>query len=114
MYNSAIDPVLVAAHEAGTIFVEMDPGDVVFFSNMLFHSGSPNTSDGIRWSADWRFQDAARETHRSISAILIVASCAGVMAGFCRPQQGHIVCCESDPSRVAIRSHEDWVNSVLE
>jgi len=94
VFNSAIDPVLVAAHEAGTIFVEMEPGDVVFFSNMLFHSGSPNTSDGIRWSADWRFQDAARETHR--------------------PQHGHIVCCKSDPAKVAIRSPEDWVNSVLE
>ena len=35
------------------VFIECGPGDVVLFSNLIFHSGSPNHSDAIRWSIDW-------------------------------------------------------------
>jgi phytanoyl-CoA hydroxylase len=47
------------------VSIETDPGDVVLFSNLLFHRGLPNTSRAIRWSADWRYQDAAQSTLRA-------------------------------------------------
>jgi len=46
------------------VTIEMEPGDVVFFDNLLFHRGLPNVSDHIRWSMDWRYQDARQETMR--------------------------------------------------
>jgi ectoine hydroxylase-related dioxygenase (phytanoyl-CoA dioxygenase family) len=42
----------------------LDPGDVVLFHNMLFHQGLPNRSQEIRWSVDWRYQDATQPTLR--------------------------------------------------
>ena len=42
-----------------------EPGDVVLFSNILVHRGGQNSSDHIRWSLDWRFQDAAKPTWRT-------------------------------------------------
>jgi len=45
--------------------IEMNPGDVVLFSNLLFHRGQPNRSKMIRWSCDWRYQDAAQPTLRT-------------------------------------------------
>jgi phytanoyl-CoA hydroxylase len=50
---------------AQAIDVAVDPGDVVLFSNLLFHVGLPNRSDAIRWSCDWRYQDARQSTMRS-------------------------------------------------
>lgn len=47
-----------------TVAVELDPGDAVLFHNLLFHRGLPNLSDGIRWSCDWRYQDANQPTMR--------------------------------------------------
>jgi phytanoyl-CoA hydroxylase len=44
--------------------IVMDPGDVVLFSNMLFHRGLPNKSAAIRWSVDWRYEDATYPTMR--------------------------------------------------
>ena len=41
--------------------IEMDPGDVVLFNNLLFHRGRPNHAQTIRWSADWRYQDATQD-----------------------------------------------------
>lgn len=46
------------------INIELDPGDVVLFSNLLFHRGLPNQSQAIRWSCDWRYQDATQSTLR--------------------------------------------------
>ena len=37
------------------------PGDVLLFKQNLIHSGRPNTTDGVRWSMDWRYQDARRQ-----------------------------------------------------
>lgn len=42
-----------------------DPGDVVLFHNLLFHQGQPNRSGTIRWSIDWRYQDATQSTGRA-------------------------------------------------
>ncbi len=55
----------ISAHQAHAIDIECDPGDVVIFSNMLYHRGLPNGSDRIRWSCDWRYQDAGQSTMRS-------------------------------------------------
>ena len=44
--------------------IETDPGDIVLFSNLLFHQGMANRSEVIRWSADWRYQDATQPTMR--------------------------------------------------
>jgi hypothetical protein len=48
------------AHEV--LDIELDPGDVLLFKQKLIHSGNPNVSDGIRWSIDWRYQNARLHT----------------------------------------------------
>ena len=55
----------IGAHESDAIDIVCDPGDVVIFSNMLYHRGLPNATDEIRWSCDWRYQDAGQSTMRS-------------------------------------------------
>ncbi|MBM3265184.1 MAG: phytanoyl-CoA dioxygenase family protein [candidate division Zixibacteria bacterium] len=47
------------------VSIEVDPGDLVLFHNMLFHQGLPNRSDQVRWSMDWRYQDATQSTLRT-------------------------------------------------
>lgn len=47
------------------VSVEAEPGDVALFHNLLFHCGLPNRSRAIRWSLDWRYQDAAQPTLRA-------------------------------------------------
>lgn len=44
--------------------IELKPGDIVLFHNLLFHQGLPNRSSSIRWSFDWRYQDAGQPTLR--------------------------------------------------
>jgi ectoine hydroxylase-related dioxygenase (phytanoyl-CoA dioxygenase family) len=46
------------------VSIPMDPGDVVLFHNLLFHQGLPNRSRTVRWSLDWRYQDATQPTMR--------------------------------------------------
>ena len=55
----------LAPHLERAVDVECDPGDVVVFSNLLFHRGLPNKSCEVRWSCDWRYQDARQSTLRS-------------------------------------------------
>ena len=62
------------------IDVELDPGDVVMFSNLLFHRGQPNVSKTIRWSCDWRYQDATQPT--------------------LRPETGHLARSQAHPEKV--------------
>jgi ectoine hydroxylase-related dioxygenase (phytanoyl-CoA dioxygenase family) len=47
------------------IDIPLEPGDVVLFSNLLFHRGLPNSSNSIRWSCDGRYQDSRQPTLRS-------------------------------------------------
>ena len=47
--------------------VQLAPGDVCFFKPGLIHSGYPNSSSGVRWSAEFRLQDAEVPTLRSES-----------------------------------------------
>ena len=51
--------------EAEAVDIELNPGDVVLFHNMLCHRGLPNQSSTIRWSADWRYQRADQPTLRA-------------------------------------------------
>ena len=45
----------IAAQASRAIDVECEPGDVILFSNMLYHRGLPNGTETIRWSCDWRY-----------------------------------------------------------
>eukprot|EP00118_Oscarella_pearsei_P016048 m.149999 g.149999 ORF g.149999 m.149999 type:complete len:308 (+) comp38540_c0_seq1:80-1003(+) len=45
--------------------VELQPGDVVLFQQLLFHRGQANGADYIRWSFDFRYQNAAFPTLRN-------------------------------------------------
>jgi ectoine hydroxylase-related dioxygenase (phytanoyl-CoA dioxygenase family) len=80
--DSALNPLLDRA-----IDIELDPGDVVMFDNLLFHQGLPNVADTIRWSVDWRLQDATQPT--------------------LRPQHGQLVRSRSRPHE-AVRDAADW------
>ncbi len=72
---------------AEAVDVECDPGDVVLFSNLLFHMGQDNMSDTVRWSADWRYQDATQSTMRS--------------------QRGHLARSKANPDQV-VQSARQW------
>ncbi|MBM4437918.1 MAG: phytanoyl-CoA dioxygenase family protein [Actinobacteria bacterium] len=74
-------------HLGAAVNIELDPGDVVLFNNMLLHQGLPNTTNTVRWSLDWRYQDATQATLRDT--------------------QGHIARSRSNPSS-AVQSAADW------
>ncbi len=74
-------------HLKDAVDVITDPGDIVLFNNLLFHQGQPNRSDSIRWSVDWRYQDASQPTNRK--------------------DQGHIARSASHPEK-AVQSAEEW------
>ncbi len=67
-----------------------DPGDVVLFNNLLFHQGQANTSGKIRWSFDFRYQDARQPT--------------------LRPEKGHLARSQADPGAV-VSTAEQWANA---
>ena len=69
--------------------VELDPGDVVLFHNLLFHQGLPNHAKTIRWSMDWRYQDATQST--------------------LRPENGHLARSNSHPTDI-VKTAEQWAN----
>jgi phytanoyl-CoA hydroxylase len=74
------------------VSIELDPGDVVLFHNLLFHSGLPNRAGTIRWSLDWRYQDATQPTMR--------------------PLNGHLARSRSHPGR-SVGSAEQWAGLTL-
>jgi len=61
-----IDPKVVeeTTKKEGLVDLEVNPGDIVLFSQLLFHRGLENNSDIVRWSFDFRYQDAALPTLR--------------------------------------------------
>ena len=67
----------------------LDPGDVVFFNDLLFHQGLPNVSDNIRWSVDFRYQDATQSTLLK--------------------EQGHIARSHSNPKH-QVKSRQQWAS----
>ena len=66
IHGDVMEPV-----EANAVQIEVDPGDVVIFSNLLFHRGLPNRSEQIRWSVDFRYQDATQPTLRQTKGHLL-------------------------------------------
>ena len=66
IHNEALEPLIKRA-----IPIEINPKDVVIFSNLLFHRGLPNKSNHIRWSIDFRYQDATQSTLRSTAGHLL-------------------------------------------
>src|SRR5207247_8645315 len=74
-------------HLSRAVPIEVDPGDVVLFHNLLFHQGLPNRSRTIRWSLDWRYQDATQPTLRA--------------------ERGHIARSCRDPASV-VSSAAEW------
>ena len=82
--ESELKPRLKAAVDITT-----DPGDVVLFNNLLFHQGQPNRSGTIRWSCDWRYQDATQPTLRR--------------------ENGHLARSGMNPDRV-VRSADQWAS----
>ena len=75
-----------------TVDIETDPGDVVLFHNLMFHSGLPNTTKKVRWSMDWRYQDATQSTMRE--------------------QVGHLARSLAHSDEV-VSSREDWASRVF-
>jgi ectoine hydroxylase-related dioxygenase (phytanoyl-CoA dioxygenase family) len=88
-YYLEIAADVLAPLEGKAINVELDPGDIVLFHNLLFHRGLPNHSKQIRWSADWRYQDATQPTLRK--------------------ENGHIARSRSHPEQ-AVQSPEQWAS----
>lgn len=74
------------------VTIELDPGDVVLFHNLLFHQGLPNRSRIIRWTLDWRYLDATQPT--------------------LRPQKGHMARSRRNPSS-AVRDGQQWETLTL-
>jgi phytanoyl-CoA hydroxylase len=77
----------LAPRLAQAVSIECNPGDVVLFDNLLFHCGLPNHATTVRWSVDWRYQDARQPTHR--------------------PTKGHLARSSEHPREV-VASAEDW------
>ena len=71
----------------GVAAVELQPGDLVLFHNLLFHRGLPNRSQAIRWSLDWRYQDLTQSTLRA--------------------QEGHVARSRAHPE-LAVAGADDW------
>ncbi|MDE2998616.1 MAG: phytanoyl-CoA dioxygenase family protein [Gemmatimonadota bacterium] len=80
--QAELDPRLGQA-----VSIEVDPGDVVLFHNLMFHCGLPNRTRKVRWSMDWRYQDATQPTMRT--------------------HRGHLARSGKAPEDV-VRDREDW------
>jgi ectoine hydroxylase-related dioxygenase (phytanoyl-CoA dioxygenase family) len=85
-YLEIVDPRYTPLFEKA-VSIELNPGDVALFSNLLFHQGLPNRSPTVRWNLDWRYQDARQPTLRR--------------------DQGHIARSRSNPGRV-VQSAGEW------
>ena len=86
-YYLKISDAVMGPVEAQAVNIEVDPGDVVVFSNLLFHRGLPNRVPQVRWSLDFRYQDATQPTMR--------------------PTQGHLLCSQAHPEGV-VRDAAHW------
>jgi len=88
-YSSGIDPEIILSEDVGkrAVPIEANPGDVVVFSNFMFHRGLPNVSKGIRWSVDWRYQRTDQPTYRN--------------------EKGHVVWSRANLDTV-VKSAEEW------
>ena len=86
-YLEIEETALDAAAADGVVAIELQPGDLVLFHNLLFHRGLPNRSPAIRWSLDWRYQDLTQSTLRA--------------------QEGHVARSRAHPE-LAVAGADDW------
>ena len=86
-YLEIEETALNAAAADGVVAIELQPGDLVLFHNLLFHRGLPNRSNAIRWSLDWRYQDLTQSTLRA--------------------QEGHVARSRAHPE-LAVAGADDW------
>ena len=86
-YYLEITPDELQPRLKDAVDIELDPGDLVLFSNLLFHQGLCNRSQTIRWSCDWRYQDATQSTLRS--------------------ERGHLARSDAHPE-TAVKSADQW------
>ena len=84
---------VLEAHVPQAVDIELNPGDVVLFHNLLFHQGLPNRADHVRWSLDWRYQDATQPTLRQ--------------------EHGHLARSQAHPEQV-VQSAEEWASRHFE
>ena len=84
--HKVLDPVL---QSGPVVDVALDPGDAVLFNTLLFHQGQDNRSGKVRWSIDFRYQDASQPTLIDL--------------------QGHLVRSRTHP-RHTVRTHGQWRN----
>lgn len=82
--RTRLDPAL---HSGRVVDVVLDPGDIVLFNTLLFHQGQDNHSGQVRWSVDFRFQDARQSTLIDL--------------------QGHLLCSQVTPEKT-VRSRCHW------
>jgi ectoine hydroxylase-related dioxygenase (phytanoyl-CoA dioxygenase family) len=87
-YLEIVEPQLTKRF-ADAVDLELNPGDVVLFSNLLFHRGQPNKTKQVRWSCDWRYQDATQSTMRG--------------------EVGHLARSKANPQQ-AVQSAEQWAD----
>ena len=84
--HEVLDPAL---QSGPVVDVLLDPGDAVLFNTLLFHQGQDNRSDKVRWSMDFRYQDARQPTLIDL--------------------KGHLVRSRNHPGRT-VRSKGQWRN----
>ena len=60
-----LDPAIMEKCVDQAVSIEAKRGDVVLFGQYLYHCGLPNVSDGVRWTFDFRYQDASASTLRN-------------------------------------------------
>jgi phytanoyl-CoA hydroxylase len=48
--------------DADFVAVEVEQGDVLFFSSFLVHRSGTNVTESIRWSCHFRYNNLAEET----------------------------------------------------
>lgn len=63
-----LDPALQSGE---VVDITLDPGDVVLFNTLLYHQGQDNRSGKVRWSVDFRYQDARQPTLIDLQGHLI-------------------------------------------
>lgn len=92
-YYLEVSADYLSRYAQNPVSIELDPGDLVLFHNLLFHRGLPNRSKAIRWSCDWRYQDANQPTMRE--------------------HKGHLARSQKHPDQV-VQNAADWASRKFE
>ena len=87
-YMTGVSPNLIKNDLQDAIDIECSPRDLVLFNNLLVHCGGVNSTDKIRWSFDWRFQDANKSTFRK--------------------ETGHVISSKSTQNNCIPKTPSDW------